>query len=232
MAGSNLAPSGGGAAAHVDTCNSADTAQHWLWDTPAVGFLSSAPSPGTCLNMDDCGTDVIYYPCVTSGGTCCGSTCYGNEQFALSGAGALTTALSGNCIEVSGATLAAVACSPGVPAQTWSYDTSTLQLRNAGAGACLTTRASAGGTNVWARPLHDGSWAFAFINVGAAAMNITCDAACFGAAGIKAGIAMNVFDVWSKSALPGFVTPGPYTVPAVEADGGIALLRMTPAASS
>lgn len=80
MAGGNLAPSGGGAAAHVDTCNAADAEQQWVWGAADDGFLSSVAASGTCLNMDDCGTDVIYFPCVTTGGTCCGATCYKNEQ--------------------------------------------------------------------------------------------------------------------------------------------------------
>lgn len=145
----------------------------------------------------------------------------------LSPAGALTTALTGDCLQVTGGSLAAVPCAAGVPAQTWSYDASTRLLRNAGAGGCLTTRASgASGTNVWGRPLSDGAWALAFINVGPAPANATCDGSCFGAAGIAPGTTMRVVDVWSKTALPEFVTPGPYTVP-LEADGGIALLRMS-----
>ncbi len=33
--------------------------------------------------------------------------------------------------------------------------------------------------NVWARPLTDNSWALVFLNVGAAASDITCDEGCF-----------------------------------------------------
>lgn len=44
------------------------------------------------------------------------------------------------------------------------------------AGGNLTATA---GTNVWGRPLSDGSWAVVFINNNANAQNITCDVDCF-----------------------------------------------------
>ena len=58
------------------------------WDLGAVspGFLSLRNST-TCANVDDCGSALIAFECVTTGGTCCGATCYNNEIFTLNGEG-------------------------------------------------------------------------------------------------------------------------------------------------
>jgi len=52
-------------------------------------------------------------------------------------------------------------------------------------------------TNVWARPLQDGSWAVVFINVGPKTQTVTCDKECFGAMGFNSTAATVVArDLW------------------------------------
>lgn len=53
------------------------------------------------------------------------------------------------------------------------------------AGGTLSGSSPASMANVWARPLADGSHAFAFLNTGPSAGDVTCDAACFAAAGLR-----------------------------------------------
>lgn len=56
---------------------------------------------GKCLNVNDCGTSVIYFSCVTSGGTCCGPTCYDNMKFQVQGTTLTSPNKPGMCAEVS-----------------------------------------------------------------------------------------------------------------------------------
>jgi alpha-galactosidase len=56
--------------------------------------------------------------------------------------------------------------------------------------------------NVWARPLHDGSFALVFINAGAAKTSVTCGPDCFKAIGVGASDLLSVEDLWSTTALP------------------------------
>jgi hypothetical protein len=46
--------------------------QTWKWNVSAPFFLSNSES-NLCANVDDCGTKLIGYTCVTSGGTCAGN---------------------------------------------------------------------------------------------------------------------------------------------------------------
>ncbi len=55
-----------------------------------LSYLTNVAS-NLCLNSDDCGTELIAFTCVTSGGTCCGADCYDNLVFALQADGSLTT---------------------------------------------------------------------------------------------------------------------------------------------
>jgi hypothetical protein len=121
---------------------------HQVWEFGAVapGYLSNAVhgdagSP-ICLNSDGCTTDLIYYACVTSGGTCCGPECYQGLQFSLAANGSLTCPLpnlAGLCVGAAGGSgpgLAMAACGPD-PGQQWAFNASSGQLRNVGAGTCL-----------------------------------------------------------------------------------------------
>jgi hypothetical protein len=65
-----------------------------------------------CLNVDDCGEEIIAFTCVTSGGTCCGATCYDGLVFALQADGSLSSpSQPGQCVTFQvGSCLVRVAC--------------------------------------------------------------------------------------------------------------------------
>jgi hypothetical protein len=147
-------------------------------DTPAPGYWQNAAS-NTCLNVDNCGLDVVAYACVTAGGTCCGSNCYDNMKFDLLSNGSLTSPNQpGYCMNASGLAMDLVPCSSALPwvhtadkqvgcllasnVATHSWRAMQLQLQSA--GGCLSTSISST-FNVWARPLGNGDVAMVFINV-------------------------------------------------------------------
>ena len=206
------------------------------WDLGAVspGFLSLRNST-TCANVDDCGSALIAFECVTTGGTCCGATCYNNEIFTLNSEGAgggllpwlrarpafivdgrcsrvfalplapsraaadgtLRSAMGANLCVTSGGLGAQASlsqCTGASSAQQFAYDAATGELTSG--GACLTSGgggAAANRTNVWGRPLSDGSWALVFINAGSAAANISCSYAdCLSQLGWEAEVNITV----------------------------------------
>lgn len=135
-------------AAKVTPCNAASPHQKWAFNAPAQGYLSNAAGSAgiggaACLNVDSCGTDVVYYDCVTSGGTCAGANNYSNLQWAWdAGSGRLTSAFDGLCLTWTGGAMNMVACAPSNPAaagQAWAYNASSQQLELSGTGLCLTT---------------------------------------------------------------------------------------------
>ena len=122
--------------------------QVWQFGAVAAEYLSNTvpdASPTTiCLNMDGCLTDLIYYECVTSGGTCCGADCYQNLQFTLNADGTLTCplpSLAGQCVAANAdhSSLSMAPCAASSPSQQWSYNSTSGALANVGAGACLTS---------------------------------------------------------------------------------------------
>jgi hypothetical protein len=206
------------------------TAQTWVWNVTAPGFLTN-PSSSMCMNVDDCGTDLIAFECVTTGGTCCGPTCYDNEVWALQADGTLTTPLApGMCATAQGLGVqVSLAPCTGTAQQKWQYDATKSTINN-GNGQCLTVGGTlANRTNVWGRPLVDGSWAVAFINVGLTASDITCDyASCLSGTGWEADQLVSVRDVWNAAELGVFPVSGGWNVTALDADGGVVLVKMTP----
>ncbi len=63
---------------------------HAIGVCSAPGYLSNAATE-LCMNVDDCGTEIIAFTCVTTGGTCCGASCYEGLQFVLEVDGSLRT---------------------------------------------------------------------------------------------------------------------------------------------
>eukprot|EP00931_Biecheleriopsis_adriatica_P056567 TRINITY_DN33520_c0_g1_i1.p1 TRINITY_DN33520_c0_g1~~TRINITY_DN33520_c0_g1_i1.p1 ORF type:complete len:403 (+),score=59.65 TRINITY_DN33520_c0_g1_i1:66-1274(+) len=59
-----------------------------------------------------------------------------------------------------------------------------------------------GSSNVWARPLQDGSHALLFINTAPGSANVTCDPTCFAALDLHAEDTLSVRDLWAKNNLP------------------------------
>ena len=138
---SRLGPLNDGAPAAITPCNASDPFQRWVWNTPANGYLSNSAA-SQCLNVYGCQVEVVYWSCVTSGGTCCGADCYNNLMWTLSSEGQLVTAdTNGGCVTVSGGaspTLVISPCSSPVQAnQTWAMHNVTGLLEFNNAGLCL-----------------------------------------------------------------------------------------------
>jgi hypothetical protein len=121
-------------------CDAASPAQAFFFGTPASGYLSNTVGFNTqCVNVDGCASDLIFYQCVTTGGTCCGADCYENLQWSINANGQLVSALNGQCATSSGATLNIAPCVTGAPSQTWTYNSTTGQLRLPASNMCLST---------------------------------------------------------------------------------------------
>lgn len=211
------------------TCGKS-TLQQWKWNVTAPGYLTNVGS-GLCANTDDCGAGLIAFTCVTSGDTCCGNGCMDVLKFSLFPDGSLRTpSQPGMCATSAGAGLQVTleACASGSASQTFSYSASTSTLSLA-SGMCLTVGdASASRTAVIGRPLIDGSWAVAFFNAGLGVADVTCDAGCFATMGFEPSQVFGVRDLWAHTDLPDTPAGANVTASALEADGGVALLRLTP----
>jgi len=235
LVGGPLAGKGGGGGSaniHVTlaACDASDAHQQW-----AEGPSSSkAPCPaglqtylnkgtGRCLNSDDCGSDLIVYPFVTSG-------CHKNHGFCFKVADGVFKSdmpqnVKGSCVQVSGGQLSMTGCVAGAPSQNFTLaPDSTIR---AGNGQCVTTAGSApsgsASTNVWARPLSTGGWAAVFVNVGSAPADVVCDAACFTAMGVPAGATLSAKDLWTGAASSVATAQG-YTAKALAGAGGSSML--------
>lgn len=136
-----------GQAASLASCNPSSAFQKWVWNTTGNGYLSNDPGLAStsqqCLNVYGCGTKVVYWSCVTTGGTCCGEKCYKNLQWSLEASGALVSWLSPSLCATANANgrngISLAPCSPDSPAsnQQWSWDPSTGLLRHTASGLCL-----------------------------------------------------------------------------------------------
>jgi len=142
-----------GAPVQLSTCNANSPYQIWHWNITGQGYLSNDPSPGSaaygygsqyqqCLNVYGCGHEMVFWSCVTNGGTCCGPNCYKNLQWTLdSVTGALSTwMVQGGCVaaDSNGKSITLANCStPVPPSQTWSYDSTTGLVKHIGSGLCL-----------------------------------------------------------------------------------------------
>jgi hypothetical protein len=109
-------------------CDASSPYQPLQWNATGAGYLSNTPAAGAqamCLNVLACQTDAIYYPCVTTGGTCCGPDCYANLQWTLDAAGHLVSLLDGSCATGHSDGSVTVAACGSAPNQTWAYAPST-----------------------------------------------------------------------------------------------------------
>lgn len=136
------------------------------------------------------------------------------------------------CVTSSGVSeQASLAPCSGSSSQEFAYDAATGALSNA--GGCLTSGGPSPGankTNVWGRPLSDGSWALVFINAGSAPADISCTYAdCLSQLGWEAEVNVTVRDLWAHTDLGTFNVAAGLLAPAVPAAGGVVMLRATPA---
>lgn len=206
------------------------TAQQWVFNATAPGFVSN-PASGMCMNMDDCGTGVILYECVTSGGTCCGADCYDNEIFYLNAADNTLRSplLPGQCLTSFGVG-SQVQFQPctGLVTQTWVYNGAGASTLTDGLGNCLT----AGGGNatraaIWGRPLVDGSWAIVYMNADIVPVALACDSACLAPTGWAPNQLVSIIDLWANASL-GIVNVSSGYTAGVPPDGGVVMLKFTP----
>lgn len=220
LVGGDLYPATGGGPLMTTTCSTEDLSQRWTWDHPGMPQYLFHAASNECLNVDDCQKDLIMYSCVTTGGTCCGPTCYKNMQFNISSDGSLRSPvhpLLCATIQPNGQ-VALEDCAAGkLPdSQTWQYD-STTQLLRSGPGGTRCLAPALGGANVWARRVSKG-WALLFVNTNAYATDITCDSVCFAQTTFGPGQPLHGFDLWSKATFT--TTATTYTARAVPPDGG------------
>ncbi|XP_065846502.1 probable alpha-galactosidase isoform X3 [Oscarella lobularis] len=213
--------------AHLSKCNSSNKAHKWIWNTPKTGFVKNVAS-GKCLNVDNCGSDIIYYECVSTGGTCCGKDCYKNESWLFYLNGQMLSDLNHKCVTAhSDGTISLETCiGDNTPSQTWAYDQNSQQLTHN--GMCLdgSEMVNSNGTNVWGRELADGSWAFVFLNIGPNPVDISCDISCFEAAGFDLSVKLTVRDLWTHT-VNGTTTGGGYTAKSVPGNGGSVMVKFT-----
>jgi hypothetical protein len=131
-----------GLAAQLQPCSPAAAEQQWTWDSVAPGYLSGAL--GECFNVYGCKSDLVYWQCVTSGGTCCGADCYAGLEWArpTETDGFVVSALPGGLCAtastpVSAASTLSLAPCAGAAGQRWDYNESARLLALRGTGLCL-----------------------------------------------------------------------------------------------
>jgi len=227
LMGGDLAISGpGDADLTLQTCAKSMN-QQWEWNVTAPLFILN-PASKYCANVDDCGTQLIAYPCVTTGGTCAGPNSYANEQFTLLSDGTIRSKLNGYCVTHNGIGYSTkISPCNGSKNQMWSYENNQISSLN-GQG-CLTIGGDSGPrVNIWGRPLDDGSWAIAFINADMTAASLTCDATCLSVTGWDANQILKVRDLWAHQDLPNTTVNQGLSVNQLEANGGIAFYKLTP----
>jgi len=226
LVGGPLSPGGDGNTPLTVGACAGTTSQQWKYNSPAASFLTNVAS-NQCINVDDCGNDLILFDCVTTGGTCAGPSSYANEEFTFSG-GAMQSAMGNLCVTNGGDGQQTMLAPCGVKGQTWSYIAARQTIED-GAGNCLTAGTlNNAAANVWGRQLADGSWALAFINAGPAAVDLACDATCLAVTGWEPEQVLAVRDLWGKQNLPPVNGSTGIAVSGLAADGGIALFRVTP----
>jgi hypothetical protein len=204
--------------------------QTWEWNVSGVNYVSN-PTTSLCANTNDCGSELIGFTCVNSGGTCCGPTCYDVLRFELQPSDSTLRSPSqvGNCATaMPGGAVAMAACVPGLATQKWSLSAQ-KQLVNSGANQCLTVGTGVDpATAVVGRPLADGSWALGFFNAGNLPSDVTCDAACLVGMGWESTQNFHVRDLWTHEDLPDVAAGANITAPGLAAAGGVALYKITP----
>jgi len=214
----------GGPKAHVAPCSGTPSANEmWEFGTPMAEYLKNKGN-SQCVNVDNCGSDLIYYACVTGG------TCSKNDtdmKFMIVD-GTLRTAFNDQCATVQANNdLVLSACPTGAvpPAQSFAMDASTGVIKS-GNGMCLATGSpsSTTKTNVWGRELHDG-YAVAFINADEADKDVLCDQTCMTAMGFAPTDSLTVKDLWTGTITK--ATGTGITAKALAADGGIYMVKVT-----
>jgi alpha-galactosidase len=219
--------------ASVAECGGEPNAQNWTFNVPLAKFLQN-PSSSLCLNVDACGTQIIYDTCTTTGTTCAGKGVFSNEEWDLRADGALVSLLPGGlCVTVAGnSTIVLTPCaSPALtPNQTWTYAASSNSLQNQ--GLCITAPSAPPppGTSkiLVGRSLADGSWGLAALNDTPQNATITCGAECFAALGCSPTSSVRIRDVWAHADVGTQSCGAPFEMQ-VGGNGTSVLYRLYPA---
>lgn len=178
----------------MSECASLDHRTLWQQNQVMSGTLSNSAT-GMCLNVDDCGLDVIQYPCVAQPGSCCstqGGACP-NQQWRVSPSNhsIISYLPRDKCLSLS-SSLSVAPCNSSLSTQQWSY-TSDSQLLHIPSRQCLSASLP---LNVWSRPLSDHSVAMVFLNADhSTTHNVTCNSTCFANAKVSA-TKLRVRDLW------------------------------------
>eukprot|EP01052_Picozoa_sp_SAG31_P024688 SAG31_NODE_2117_length_6412_cov_7.762712_5_plen_153_part_00 len=79
----------------LEECGGEPADQKWTFDKPMAGFIFN-PATKQCLNVEGCGSKVIYDACTTSGKTCGppGTGKFANERWSITASGQLVSALA------------------------------------------------------------------------------------------------------------------------------------------
>lgn len=123
----------------LSRCISGKQSQQWVGNAPASEYLQNAGN-GACLNVDGCGTNVITYDCVTTGGTCCGPECYDGLKWVYdSTSNTLTSKLRNACLGTSPSAPYSLVAQPctGSPAQQWRVSATDHTILHTEDGLCL-----------------------------------------------------------------------------------------------
>jgi hypothetical protein len=104
---------------------------------PAPGYLQSVAGGG-CIDINGCGTLVDTYECLTTGGSCGGST-FPNLMWTYSAStGALTSALDGLVLTAAAnGTLFALPVAGNDPGQSWNYNMTSGQISLRSGAGCV-----------------------------------------------------------------------------------------------
>ena len=224
---------------HTVACTSkADASQLWFLNS-TDGTLRSAAQPDGVLALPGCGdfsdgTLVSVFRANSSGAAC--------AQWALAANGSLVNAASGKCLDEYEWTTPRVdlwACVPGATNEAWAWAPSggsvggfaTGTFTNEDSKLCLRAQPAGGDgvcTNVWARSLGNGDVALAMLNYSPGAANVTCDAACFAAAGLASASALRVRDLVAHADLAPLAPPFSF-IAQVDGDGSSRAFRLSPA---
>jgi len=215
----------------VQTCMSTSTGaavstQTWQFNTPATDYVYNSATQ-MCFNLDDCSNQVIAFACVTSGGTCCGADCYDIMKFTMNADGTFTNA-NGQCVTSygTGTQVTLETCVPSAKNQQFTYNSNTGVLQNA--DGCLTVGGNETRYSVWARPLVDGAYAITFVNAGDLPVDVACGADCLSITGWDSDQVFTVRDLWAHSYLANSTVAAGINVTSLDADGGVAMYRITP----
>ena len=222
----------------------------------AWGTLGSAGAPGLCLGAWDTwagacidAVAVQLTPCGSASEGCAASA----QQWSFNASsGQLAVNLSwGGGTPRPGPYLTHVGGVPGAlylqseggggggggpsEVQAWALESAAappgaVQLRNSVTGQCLGSPLAVGAGNVWARWLAGGDVALLFFNAGLeGGLDVTCNAACLqGALGDRVA-QWAARDVWRQQGAGVVRVADGYTAVGLAPQGGMLLLRLTPA---